>query len=207
MTKQLLTAMTPIESPELDFSPRKSHAGNIVDQEQEVKKAREALERLQREQAETERQRNELNLLAEKRHAFLLKQSESTELFAKALTEVERELATMRGEIRDLEKIHDCFRHHLVQTESMDIEKWNEEITIGRIDQTSDSLDSLLSDYKEAVLYCTRKMDRTKLFENEKIANGTFLEDSTKRALIQGLTFNLPLVILGIIALIIFIIK
>lgn len=198
--------MSPIESPELDFTPRRT-AGNPANIQQDVKKAQEELQRLQQEQAEIERRRQELNLLNEKKHEFVVKQAEISELFSKSLTELEREIAGMRGETTDLEKIRECFRNHLIQTESMDPEKWNQAVTPDKLDSAMDTLNELVTDYKEAALHCAKNMTRTKMFEHHKVANGAFIEDSTKKAFLQGLAFNLPLVILGTIALIIFILK
>lgn len=200
--------MPAMETPRLnldgDASSRRDVTSNIY---VDVRKAQEELARLQQEKEEIDKQREEVSLLNRCKHDFIVKQAETVETLAKSLTDLEREIEAMRREVADLESIYECFRHHLLKAEDMDIERWTEETTPERLREGLESLEGISTDYKDAVLHCTHKLTRTKIFDYLKAPNGSIMGQSLKASLYQGLVFNLPLVILGIIALLIYCVK
>jgi len=177
------------------------------DFESKLKIATEQLETLQRKQEELELERVELQELSIRKEEFLQRQLESNEKLSTSLTGLDRELFEMRQEVEDLEQTRSCFAANLEKVENLDPANWQRENLRQELNKAISTLDQAEDEYDEAVEHFVDS--RSRLFA----ANVTSKRKTTSSIkgydftthFKNGLAFNLPLIIVGIIAVLIYI--
>ena len=180
------------------------------DYDHKLKAAEEELERIQGQREELARKKQELEELTARKRTFLSQQAELSEKLNSAITLINRELEEVRQEADDLEQCRVCFASHLDKLQKINPESWNRENLAERLERSNMTLDIAVDEYDQAAAH----------FENSR-CGAIFGRTSTrKRARAQaagssefihqlrnGLAFNLPVCMLGGIALLIYLLK
>ncbi len=186
-------------------------AGRQDDYDDKIKCAQQELERIQREREDLERKKLELEELTSRKRSFLSQQVELTEKFTSAITLIDRELYEMREEADHLEQCRSCFADHLDKIQKHDPEKWTRDNLLEKLDKATVVTDQAADEYDQAASYFegTRagaifgrasKGSRRRV----KVAKG---ESEFRAQFVSGLAFNLPIVVLGGFALIVYLFK
>jgi DNA repair exonuclease SbcCD ATPase subunit len=167
------------------------------------------LEQLQQQREELERKKQELEELHERKHRFLHQQAELTEKLTSAITLIDRELFEMKQETEDLEQCRVCFAGHLDKLQKINPEAWSREQLGTNLDRASVSVDLASDEYDQAAAHF-EGMRSGAIFGHGKhsrtragVAQGSDFLSQVR----NGLAFNLPVVVLGTIALIIWLLK
>lgn len=197
-----------VRSSQLEMPQR---GGIPDDYDDKIRNAQMELERIQQEREQLERKKRELEELTVRKREFLSQQVELTEKLSAANTLIDRELYEMREEMGHLEQCRACFADHLDKIQKHDPEKWTRENLHEKLDKATMVTDLAADEYDQATAYFegTRAgaifgrpskggRKRTK-------SRGGNSEFTTQ--LINGLAFNLPIVVLGGLALIVYLIK
>lgn len=198
-----------IRSTQMEI-PSSGLAGRPEDYDRKLRDAQEEIERIQQQREELERKKIELEELTCRKRAFVSQQVELTEKLTSAITLIERELVEMRNEADDLEQCRSCFAGHLDKIQKFNPENWTRENTSEKLERAAVSIDLAADEYDQAAAH----------FEGTR--SGAIFGRASKRArtssrggassefisnLRNGFAFNLPVVALGVVALIVYLLK
>ena len=170
--------------------------------------AQHKLEILQQQQEQIEQQKAELEELTKRKEDFLDGQVCMTERLSVCLTSIDRSLYEMRQDMEDLEQTRKCFAEHQQNIDSINPESWTREQLQKELTKAISILDHAEDEYDEAIAYFA-KGAHSGIFGNgkkkSKISAKSTTESSEFMTMFkQGMAFNLPIVILGLIAMIMF---
>lgn len=198
-----------IRSTQMEM-PSSGLAGRTEDYDRKLKDAQEELERIQQQREELERKKQELEELTSRKRAFVSQQVELAERLTSALTLIDRELFAMREESQDLEQCRTCFAANLDKIQKFNPEGWNRESTPEKLERATITLDLAADEYDQAAAH----------FEGTR--SGAIFGRASKRGrsatrgagagefmsnLRNGFAFNLPVVVLGAVALVVYLMK
>lgn len=197
-----------MRSNQLEMAKRGGHQDDYDDK---IKCAQLELDRIQKEREELERKKQELEELTSRKRAFLSHQVELTEKFSTTLTLIDRELYEMRQEESHLEQCRTCFAEHLDKIQKHDPEKWTRDTLHDKLDKATLVTDLAADEYDQASAY----------FEGTRAAGifGNSVKRGRRRVkakkgesefqaqLWSGLAFNLPIIVLGALGMIVYLIK
>ncbi len=170
--------------------------------------AQHKLEQLQHQQEQIEQQKAELEELTKRKEDFLDGQVNMTERLSSCLTSIDRSLYEMRQDMEDLEQTRKCFAEHQQKIDSINPESWTREQLQQELTKSISILDHAEDEYDEAIAYFANG-SHSNIFGNgkkvSKISAKSTAETSEFMTMFkQGMAFNLPVVLLGIVALILF---
>lgn len=173
--------------------------------------AQRQLEQLQHQREELERQKRELEELNARKKTFINSQAEVAERLTNALTLIDRELFEMRQETEDLEQTRQCFSEHLARIGKFNPESWSRSNLAANLDKALAAIDHAEDEYEQAVQHFNG-MRSGSIFGTGK---GAAKHGPSSRAahsgfatnFRNGLAFNLPVIVLGAIALVVWWLK
>jgi hypothetical protein len=166
--------------------------------------AQTQLEALHSQRAELERQKIALEDLNQRKQEFLAGQLELSERFATAITTIDRELFESKREAEDLDQTRIAFANHLNRLESLNPEAWPKDSLGTELEKALVILDKADEEFEQAVSHFgeTRK---DSLFSGQP---GSFSGASSQGNFIgmirNGFAFNLPIILLGSVAILIY---
>lgn len=172
--------------------------------------AQHKLEQLQHQQEVIERQKTELEELTQRKEDFLDGQVNMNERLSTCLTSIDRSLYEMRQDMEDLEQTRKCFAEHQQKIDSINPESWTREQLQQELTKSISVLDHAEDEYDEAQAYFSNGA-QSMIFGNgkkvSKISKASSESSEFMTMFKQGMAFNLPIVLLGTIALILFFAK
>lgn len=180
-------------------SPNEDYDGKLAD-------AQRQLEFLQSKRQELERQKVELEELNQLKQDFLNGQLEMTEKLSGTISSIEREMFEMRQEIEDMDKTKTSFAKHLSRIESINPEAWPKESQKTELARAITNVEQAEDEYEQAAAYFSGERHRG-LFGLGRRNNGNRSSGDFQDHLRNGLAFNLPIVILGTLALLVYLLK
>jgi chromosome segregation ATPase len=203
-THHLKIRSTQMEMPSSDRSDRSE------DYDRKLKDAQEELERIQEQREELERKKHELEELTSRKHAFVSQQIELSEKLTSSLTLIDRALFEMRNEAEDIEQCRACFADHLDKIQKFNPENWTRDNLPEKLERATMAIDLAADEFDQAAAH----------FEGSRV--GAIFGRASKRArankhhgvsseflanLRNGFAFNLPVLVLGSVALLIYLLK
>lgn len=204
-THHIRIRSTQLEMPSAELGGR---GGD--DYDRKLQAAHEELERLKHESEELLRKKQELEELTARKRAFVSQQVELTERLSAAITLIDRGLFEIRNESNDLEQCRVCFASHLEKIEKINPENWTRDNLSEKLERASMIVELAADEYDQAAAHFegTRsgsifgragKSGRTGRTAG---ANGEFVAN-----LRNGFAFNLPVIVLGSVALVVYFLK
>lgn len=185
-----------------------SGSQRVDDYDNKLKAAEAELGRIQQEREELERKKRELEELTARKRSFLTQQVELTEKLSNALVLIDRELYAIRQEADELEQCRVCFAAHLDKIQKFNPENWTRDNLAEKLERATMATDIAADEYDQAAAH----------FENGR--SGAIFGRASKRAraaknmssefsvnLKNGFAFNLPVIVLGSIALLVYLVK
>lgn len=185
---------------EMNPDPR----GSSEDYDDKLQAAQVQLEQLQQQREELERKKREVETLTQRKREFVSAQVELTERLGATITRIDRQVFEMRQELDDLEQCRTCFSGHLGKLEKINPEGWNSDNLSASLERAMAIADHADDEYAQAADHFSRSRSGA-LFQggrSRRMSNGEF-----QRQLKNGLAFNLPIIALGAIALLIYLVK
>jgi Asp-tRNA(Asn)/Glu-tRNA(Gln) amidotransferase B subunit len=198
-----------IRSTQMEMSAS-GGASRDEDYDRKLKDAQEELDRIQLQREELERKKSELEELTVRKRTFLSQQVELSEKLTSALTLIDRGLFEMRQEAEDLEQCRVCFAAHLDKIQKINPENWSRDNLSDKLEKASITIDIASDEYDQAAAH----------FEGTR--SGSIFGRASKRGrsvnrsgagsefmlnLRNGFAFNLPIVVLGGVALLVYLSK
>lgn len=197
-----------IRSTQLEI-PSSGHAGRTEDYDRKLKDTQEEIERIQQQREELERKKIELEELTNRKRAFVSQQVELTERLTSSLTLIDRELYSIREEAQDLEQCRACFAAHLDKIQKYNPESWTRENTSDKLERATIAIDLAADEYDQAAAHFegTRSGAIFGRASKKSRAARTSTSSEFMNNLRNGFAFNLPVVALGTLALIVYLLK
>jgi DNA repair exonuclease SbcCD ATPase subunit len=199
-----------IRSTQMEM-PSSASSGRITDDyDRKLRDTQEEMERNRLQIEELARKKQELEELTSRKRAFLSQQVELTEKLTAAITLIERGLNEIHEEAEDLEQCRACFSSHLDKIQKINPENWTRDNLPEKLDRATVSIDLAADEYDQAAAHFegsrsgaifgrASKRSRTNTKSKE---SGEFVSN-----LRNGLAFNLPILVLGGAALVIYLLK
>lgn len=181
------------------------------DYDRKLKDAQDELDRIQLQREDLERKKSELEELTGRKRAFLSQQAELSEKLTSSLTLIDRELYEIRKESEDLEQCRVCFAAHLDKIQKFSPENWSRDQLPEKLEKASMAIDIAADEYDQAAAHFVngrsgaifgRPSKRSRSANSRHAASSEF---STN--LRNGFAFNLPILILGGLALAIYLVR
>lgn len=173
----------------------------------EVQKAQERLMALQRQQEQLERQKRELEELTRREEEFESGKEEMVEKFTRALVVVERQTFESQKQLEQLRATQKNFTDHLRTLESINPASWSKteldkSVLQKELSKAITALDQARSVYSENRSRISAELSEDVLEEVEQELDGYPDQRGFAYWFMSGLAFTLPLLLLGIAALV-----
>ena len=142
-----------------------------------------------------------------RKHAFLGSQAEISERLATSLTQIDRVLFEMRQETEDLEQTRQCFAEHVARIDKFDPQTWSRQNMAENLERALTAIGHADEEYQQAAQH----FDGTRsgaIFGRGRRRGGRAGNNSEFLVnLRNGFAFNLPIVLLGVGALAVYLLK
>lgn len=198
------------ESEQLDLGSDPYGYGEEISQEFDDKLhvAQQQLETLQKQREDLERQKAELEDLNRRKQEFINGQIEIGEKLSASVTSIDRELFEMRQEVEDLEQTRQAFSAHLERVEGIEPEAWPREMLQQELSRAFAVIDQAEDEYETAVSHFSGGRSRG-LFGGGLVTTRSKSTGSSEftTTLKNGFAFNLPVILLGSTALLVYLLK
>lgn len=191
-----------IRDTQLEMAPSRQNGGDDVDGR--LRMAQTQLEELQAQREELERIKQETERLNFRRRELIGSQVEMTERLSSSLTLIDRQIFEMRQEIDDLEQCRACFAGHLSKIEKLNPEGWTRDQLAGQLDRALAVVEHAEDEYGQAAEHFAKTRSAS-IFQGVRRARRSGGEFTQQ--LLRGFAFNLPVLALGGIALIVYLLR
>lgn len=196
----------------MEMTPRGSVGGSnplAEDFTGKLQEAQSQIEQLQQQQAEVERQKQELQELNEAKEEFLHGQVDLHEKLSTAVTAMDREIFATRQELDELEQARICFADHLEKINQLNPDGWNNESLRQELTRAISVLDLAEDEYEQAVTHFSNGRSASVFGggSKPKRSSSTATDNEFGTMLRNGIAFNLPILLLGIAALVVYLLK
>jgi chromosome segregation ATPase len=200
-----------IRSTQMEMAANSAGGGREDDYDRKLQAAQEELDRIQLQREELERKKSELEELTGRKRTFLTQQVELTEKLTFSLTHIDRGLFEMRQEAEDLEQCRVCFAAHLDKLQKFNPEGWSREQLSEKLDKATMAIDIAADEYDQAAAHFQNGRSGTIFGQPSKRGRATASKKTSRSEfasnLQNGFAFNLPILILGGIALAAYLLK
>lgn len=183
-----------------------SSTGNAPgeDVDGKLRLAQNQLEELQAQREELERLKVETEGLNSRKRELIGSQVEMCERLSSATTLIDRELFEMKQELDDLEQCRSCFAGHLTKVEKLNPESWTREQLPERLDRALAVVEHAEDEYGQAADHFSRSRSAT-IFQGVRRAKSS--KSEFRQQFARGLAFNLPIIALGVFAVMAYLFK
>ena len=175
-----------------------------------LQEAQSQLEQLKQQQAEVERQKDELHELNVHKDEFLQGQIEINEKLNTAITAMDREIFATKQEVDELEQARICFADHLEKIDQLNPDGWSNETLRQDLSRALSVLDLAEDEYEQAVSHFSSGRSSSVFGVGGAKPRRSTMSGSEGELMTQfrnGFAYNLPLVLLGIVAMIVYLLK
>jgi hypothetical protein len=181
------------------------------DYDQQLLAAKEEVDRIQLQRDEVARKKAELEAFTERKRSFLSQQAELSEKLTSSLTLTDRALFEMRQETADLEQCRVCFAAHLDKLQKFNPEAWSHDQLPEKLDKALMVIDIATDEYDQAAAHFQNGRSgvifgspskRTRAAAARSVSSSEFTTN-----LRNGFAFNLPMIALGGLALLVYLLK
>lgn len=173
--------------------------------------AQTQLEQLQQQQAEVERQRQEIQELNDNKEEFIHGQVEISEKLTTAVTAMDREIFAARQEIEELEQARICFADHLEKINQLNPDGWNNESLQQDLTRAISVLDLAEDEFEQACDHFAGGRSASifggSVSKPKRTSTASAGDSEFLTMFRNGLAFNLPVVLLGALALLVYLLK
>ena len=195
-----------IRSTQLEMNPNPAAGARQGDDnvEGKLRSAEEQLQQLEQQREELERQKREVESLNVRKREFIGAQAELTDKMSATVTRIDREVIDMKQEIEELEQCRACLASHLGKLEKINPDSWNRDNLATNIERAMSVAEHADDEFSQAADYFSRTRSAN-IFNGAKARR--ILSGDFGRQFRNGLAFNLPVLILGGIALVAYLVK
>jgi len=169
--------------------------------------AQQQLEQLQHQREELELRKQELQELDNRRKAFLNNQAELSERLTASLTQIDRVLFETRQETEDLEQTRQCFAEHITKIDKLDPQSWSKQNMAENLERALAAIAHADEEYQQAAQHFDGTRSGAIFGRGRRRGIRTTGSSEFFANLRNGFAFNLPVVLLGVGALAVYLLK
>src|SRR5689334_10164273 len=173
----------------------------------QVQKAQEQLLQLKRQQEQIEKQKRELEELSRRQEELERGRAEMTDKLTRSLVVLEREAYDAQKKMEQLRATRESFGQHLELLEAIDPRTWNPADLNKELSRALSTVDDARAEFSQQRSRLQANTDQNETVPLPEATSGfesTGMAHSFGQWLQIGFAFTLPLIILGLIALIVF---
>lgn len=174
-------------------------SNDVID---EIEAAKKKLEKLEAEKIRIENQRIELAEINELKETFLDGQKEMEEKLSTALTAIDRGITSTKQETEELVQTKTTFTEHLNKINSLNPETWKQDRLRSELDRAISTIQFAEDEYDNALDILSQKEQNNAGYnEPSSVKKHTHAH---KEQFLSGLAFNLPLILFGSLAFVLY---
>ena len=182
-------------------------AGISTDFEGKLEDAQQQLEYLHQQREQLERQKVALEELNQRKQDFMHGQVDLTEKMTTAITSIDRELFESKQDIEDMEQARVSFAKHLQRIEGLNPESWSKDQLHEELEKAIAILERADDEYDQAVAHFSGAHRGASIFGPNASRGPRAAGSDFSTTLKNGLAFNLPVIVLGTLALLVYLVK
>jgi predicted RNase H-like nuclease (RuvC/YqgF family) len=173
----------------------------------QVQRAQEQLLQLKRQQETIEKQKRELEELSRKQDELERGRSEMIEKLSRSQVVIERETYESEKKVEQLRSTYAAFTQHLANLERINPKSWSNADLHKELSKALSAVDDARTEYTKSVTKINAKSGEEVIDPSTTSEYGPISEPEDTNFLLwlkRGFAFTLPLVVIGILALIAF---
>ncbi|PYK71207.1 MAG: hypothetical protein DME44_08655, partial [Verrucomicrobia bacterium] len=174
----------------------------------QVQKAQEQLLQLRRQQEQIEKQKRELEELSRRQEELERGRAEMTDKLTRSLVVLEREAYETQNKLEQLRATRESFGQHLEVLEGIDPKGWNPSDLHRELSRALSTVDDARAEFSQQrsrlQAIATQDSEAVSLPEAAPEVAGTRGEKSFGQWVLIGFALSLPLITVGLVALLIF---
>jgi DNA repair exonuclease SbcCD ATPase subunit len=193
-----------MKEPLLDLPEEQSGSPEMLDSQ--VQRAQEQLVQLKRQQEQIEKQKRELEELSRKQEDLEKGRSEMIEKLSRSLVVIERETYEAEKRVEQLRLTNATFAQHLDSLERINPKGWNNSDLHKELSKALSAVDDARSEYTKSLTKINAKSDEV-IIPNATVEDTYYSSADDSKFVVwlkRGFAFTLPLLILGLCALLVF---
>src|ERR1700741_4883278 len=194
----------PVEQM-LELSDDESVSAEHLDSQ--VQKAQEQLLQLKRQQEQIEKQKRELEELSRKQEDLEKGRADMIEKLSRSLVVIERETYETEKRVEQLRMTNATFAQHLDSLERINPKAWNNLDLHKELSKALSAVDDARAEYTKSLTKINAKSD-SEVINPDSTAEETYYSPPDDSSFVlwlkRGFAFTLPLLILGLSALLVF---
>jgi vacuolar-type H+-ATPase subunit I/STV1 len=192
------------KEPFLDLPDGQPPSPEMLDSQ--VQRAQEQLLNLKRQQEHLEKQKRELEELSRKQEELEKGRSDMIDKLSRSLVVIERQTYETEKRVEQLRGTHSAFAQHLDTLERINPKSWGNADLHKELSKALSSVDDARAEYSKSLSKINAESDSELIDPNASLElgyNSSGDDASFGVWLKRGLAFTLPLLILGLIAILV----
>jgi type I site-specific restriction endonuclease len=193
------------KEPFLDLPEEQTASPEMLDSQ--VQRAQEQLLQLKRQQELIEKQKRELEELSRKQEELEKGRSEMIEKLSRSLVVIERETYEAEKRVEQLKATNTSFADHLEALEKINPKTWSNADLHKELSKALSAVDEARAEYTKSLTKINAKAD-SEVIDPSPVVEETYYPSSEDAGFLvwlkRGFAFTLPLLILGLSALLVF---
>jgi type I site-specific restriction endonuclease len=193
------------KEPFLDLPGEQAASPEMLDSQ--VQRAQEQLLQLKRQQELIEKQKRELEELSRKQEELEKGRSEMIEKLSRSLVVIERETYEAEKRVEQLKATNANFADHLDSLEKINPKTWSNADLHKELSKALSAVDEARAEYTKSLTKINAKADAEVIDPSPAAEEGYYSSSDETKFLVwlkRGFAFTLPLLILGLSALLVF---
>src|SRR3984957_15296094 len=193
-----------MKEPLLDLPDEQSASPELLDSQ--VQRAQEQLLQLKRQQEQIEKQKRELEELSRKQEDLEKGRADMIEKLTRSLVVIERETYEAEKRVEQLRLTSTTFAQHLDSLERINPKGWNNSDLHKELSKALSAVDDARSEYTKSLTKINAKSDEV-IIPNATVEDTYYSSPDDSKFVVwlkRGFAFTLPLLILGLCALLVF---
>jgi len=193
------------KEPLLDLPDERSTPPEMLDSQ--VQRAQEQLLQLKRQQELIEKQKRELEELSRKQDELEKGRADMMEKLTRSLVVIERETYEAEKRVEQLRATNTTFAQHLETLETINPKSWSNSDLHKELSKALSAVDDARAEYTKSLTKINAKSDGEVISPSPTVEEGYYSpseETSFVVWLKRGFAFTLPILILGLSALLVF---
>jgi multidrug resistance efflux pump len=194
-----------MKEPFLDLPDEHSGSPELLDSQ--VQRAQEQLLQLKRQQEQIEKQKRELEELSRKQEDLEKGRAEMIEKLTRSLVVIERETYEAEKRVEQLRLTNATFAQHLDSLERINPKSWSNSDLHKELSKALSAVDDARVEYTKSLTKINAKSDGEVIKPSPTVEEGYYSAPDDSSFVVwlkRGFAFTLPVLILGLTALLVF---
>jgi hypothetical protein len=194
-----------MKEPFLDLPEEQAGSPEMLDSQ--VQRAQEQLLQLKRQQEQIEKQKRELEELSRKQEDLEKGRADMIEKLSRSLVVIERETYEAERRVEQLRLTNATFAQHLDSLERINPKGWNNSDLHKELSKALSAVDDARTEYTKSLTKINAKSDAEVIIPSSTVEESYYSPSDDSKFVVwlkRGFAFTLPILVLGLSALLLF---